>query len=176
MVFFSMLAATVLAFDPMNEMETVSTDVRSAYTLYIGMPENEFKDNFNSLPGWERLTDTHWGHGFDGIVFVRSENKGYYVKEELSIGIAGGKVYSYEVKFRTSDAALAGHLSKLAYQHAVTQLGAPVGHKAGSLHKQEWSWNLDSNSHLQIMTSESSLAAVRSDERYIVSITRSMNI
>lgn len=168
---------SVSAFNPVTEMNSVSKSPATAYTLYIGMPENEFNDNFSSLPGWERLTDTHWGHGLNGVVFVRSDNKGVYIREELNIGIVAGKVYSYEVRFRTESADLANQLRDTAYNNISTKLGAPSTSNFLKSNKKSWDWSLDGgNTTLQIATSESNLAAVRSSERYIISISRTQKM
>lgn len=175
--FFVLTITPVKAFDPLVEMNAVSQSPVSAYTLYIGMPQKDFDDNFSHLPGWERLTDTHWGHGLNGIVFVRDEHKGYYVKQELGIGIANGRVYSFEVKFRTENSVVAQQLREKAYQNITMAMGIKPTVTTGKHNKTVWSWPLDGeNSVLELTSTESPLAAVRSEERYIVSISRTLKL
>lgn len=57
---------TGFAFDMLKEADTVTQDSSVIYTMYLGMPEDEFKDNFSGVTGWDYWDSTmlkNWDSG-----------------------------------------------------------------------------------------------------------------
>lgn len=84
---------TGFAFDMLKEADTVTKDSSVIYTMYLGMSEDEFKDNFSGVTGWD-YSDSTMSKGWDRV-FKRDYEKGIcpftyiYTRKESYPGMKG---------------------------------------------------------------------------------------
>lgn len=79
---------TGFAFDMLKEADTETKDPSVIYTMYLGMPEDEFKDNFSGvtgwdywdstmLKGWDRLLKRDYEKGISTFTYIYTRKESY---------------------------------------------------------------------------------------------------
>ena len=122
MLFNTLIPASVSAeLDVRSEVKTVTSAVDNIYTLYIGMPKEDFKQNFSNVPGWGSIVNyDKYGHVLD---VPRNYSKGDPVQEKIRVYLESNKVYYYTFSFRTSYKQLADQI----YDQAVKNFSSVLG-------------------------------------------------
>ncbi len=127
MLFNTLIPASVSAeLDVRSEVKTVTSAVDNIYTLYIGMPKEDFKQNFSNVAGWGSIVNyDKYGHVLD---VPRNYSKGDPVQEKIRVYFEGNKVYYYTFSFSTSYKQFADQIYDQAVKNFLSILGEENKH------------------------------------------------
>lgn len=106
---------TGFAFDIAKEADTVTKDSSVIYTMYLGMPEDEFKDNFSGVTGWD-----YW----DSTMFKDWDSGSHSLKKDYE---AGHYSFTYEYKRKENFPGMKG-ITQTEILTAKFPRGEPLEH------------------------------------------------
>lgn len=130
--------STALAATPIEEADTVSRDVDNIYTMYLGMPKEDFMQNFSDVPNWQ------FSHKYEGPYPYRFVKDQYiYIRGQYTDPVMHGFMVQFDandtvngidVDFYTDDYRAANAIYATIKKNLIAQFGAPrytntyVGH------------------------------------------------
>ena len=141
------------AISYMDDLDAVTAENATAYTLYIGMSTKEFRTNFIGLPGWTYGGDTIMGDNARKI-----GDKTDIVTESISIIPDHQSIQAFTVNFRTDSQERAAQMYDRAYTRLHGRLGQaveftgtyPLALNDAYKYRRNAEWSLGDNTYLFI--------------------------
>ncbi len=109
-------------YNPYIEIDTVSKDPYSVYTLYLGMPESDFNENFKNIP-WSKIEDYTDNDGRH-VGFTRTDSTG--VTESLAVILSNNQVVFFLITMYGDDLDEMISLERSALTNLKAALGTPA--------------------------------------------------
>lgn len=110
-----LMPLTVHAFNLYEEMDKVSKDPGTAYTLYLGMPAKDFTENFRNIP-WHK-------EAYEGGLIFFTRGAGAGIQESISVIVRDDKVINFSVSFFGENDNTLLSLARIAFDNLQRTLG-----------------------------------------------------